>query len=55
MSRDDVQRWKDKYLENIEQQERLQRRWDAGSTCCVAAWCVAVWRPKAATRRSTSA
>lgn len=29
MSRDDVQRWKDKYLENIEQQERLQRRWDA--------------------------
>ena len=23
MSRDDVQRWKDKYLENIEQQERL--------------------------------
>lgn len=23
------QRWKDKYLENIEQQERLQRRWDA--------------------------
>ena len=28
MSRD-VQRWKDKYLENIEQQERLQRRWDA--------------------------
>ncbi|HCE6995772.1 diguanylate cyclase [Pseudomonas aeruginosa] len=29
MSRDDVQRWKDKYLENVEQQERLQRRWDA--------------------------
>lgn len=29
MSRDDAQRWKDKYLENIEQQERLQRRWDA--------------------------
>ncbi|MGC3158953.1 hypothetical protein ACPTF3_29025, partial [Pseudomonas aeruginosa] len=27
MSRDDVQRWKDKYLDNIEQQERLQRRW----------------------------
>lgn len=30
MSRDDVQRWKDKYLENIEQQERLQRRWEIG-------------------------
>lgn len=29
MSRDDIQRWKDKYLENIEQQERLQQRWDA--------------------------
>ncbi|HIE1810477.1 TPA: diguanylate cyclase [Pseudomonas aeruginosa] len=29
MSRDDIQRWKDKYLENVEQQERLQRRWDA--------------------------
>ncbi|MHA6491886.1 diguanylate cyclase [Pseudomonas borbori] len=26
---DDVQRWKDKYLANLEQQEKLERRWDA--------------------------
>lgn len=29
MSRDDSQRWKEKYLSNIEQQERLERRWEA--------------------------
>lgn len=29
MSRDDTQRWKEKYLANIEQQERLERRWEA--------------------------
>ncbi|MNZ47818.1 Response regulator PleD [compost metagenome] len=27
MSRDDSQRWKNKYLENLEQQERIERRW----------------------------
>ncbi|MDH4559659.1 GGDEF domain-containing protein [Pseudomonas sp. BN411] len=26
---DDAQRWKTKYLENLEQQEKLERRWDA--------------------------
>ncbi|NQD93301.1 diguanylate cyclase [Pseudomonas sp. CrR25] len=26
---DDVQRWKDKYLASLEQQEQLERRWDA--------------------------
>ena len=25
---DDVQRWKDKYLESLEQQERLEKRWE---------------------------
>ncbi|MET1079458.1 MAG: diguanylate cyclase [Pseudomonas sp.] len=25
---DDVQRWKNKYLENLEEQEKLERRWD---------------------------
>ena len=25
---DDAQRWKDKYLQNLETQERLERRWD---------------------------
>ncbi|MFV3329723.1 diguanylate cyclase [Pseudomonas sp. NY15437] len=29
MSRDDDQRWKQKYLDNLEQQEKLERRWDA--------------------------
>ncbi|CDF81602.1 diguanylate cyclase [Pseudomonas knackmussii B13] len=29
MSRDDTQRWKEKYLANIEQQERLEQRWEA--------------------------
>ncbi|WP_448678592.1 diguanylate cyclase [Pseudomonas nicosulfuronedens] len=29
MSRDDEQRWKQKYLDNLEQQEKLERRWDA--------------------------
>ncbi|WP_371370194.1 diguanylate cyclase [Pseudomonas sp. QL9] len=29
MSRDDTQRWKEKYLANIEQQERLEKRWEA--------------------------
>lgn len=28
MSRDDNQRWKEKYLANIDQQERLERRWE---------------------------
>ncbi|MBO3276104.1 GGDEF domain-containing protein [Pseudomonas schmalbachii] len=27
MSRDDSQRWKTRYLENLEQQERIERRW----------------------------
>lgn len=26
---DDAQRWKDKYLESLEQQEKLEKRWDA--------------------------
>ncbi|AYC30941.1 GGDEF domain-containing protein [Pseudomonas cavernae] len=26
---DDAQRWKDKYFDNLEQQEQLERRWDA--------------------------
>src|SRR3989338_9606020 len=26
---DDAQRWKSKYLESLEQQEKLERRWDA--------------------------
>ncbi|MDN6855130.1 diguanylate cyclase [Pseudomonas sp. CAN2814] len=29
MSRDDDQRWKQKYLDGLEQQEKLERRWDA--------------------------
>lgn len=29
MSRDDEQRWKQKYLDSLEQQEKLERRWDA--------------------------
>ncbi|MDF3931542.1 GGDEF domain-containing protein [Pseudomonas citronellolis] len=29
MSRDENQRWKEKYLANIEQQERLESRWEA--------------------------
>ncbi|HBX56768.1 GGDEF domain-containing protein [Pseudomonas sp. UBA2684] len=29
MSTDDVQRWKEKYLSSLEQQEKLERRWDA--------------------------
>ncbi|MBB4861997.1 diguanylate cyclase [Pseudomonas nitritireducens] len=29
MSRDDDQRWKQKYLDSLEQQEKLERRWDA--------------------------
>lgn len=29
MSRDDEQRWKEKYLNSLEQQEKLERRWDA--------------------------
>ena len=29
MSNEDVQRWREKYLKSIEQQEKLQRRWDA--------------------------
>lgn len=29
MSREDDQRWKQKYLDNLEQQEKLERRWDA--------------------------
>ncbi|WP_374441310.1 GGDEF domain-containing protein [Pseudomonas panipatensis] len=29
MSRDDNLRWKEKYLTNLEQQERLERRWDS--------------------------
>jgi hypothetical protein len=26
---DEAQRWKEKYLKSIEQQEKLERRWDA--------------------------
>lgn len=26
---DEASRWKEKYLKNIEQQDKLQRRWDA--------------------------
>jgi len=26
---DDAERWKEKYLKSIEQQEKLERRWDA--------------------------
>jgi len=26
---DDASRWKEKYLKNIEQQDKLQKRWDA--------------------------
>ena len=26
---DDAQRWKSKYLESLEQQEKLERRWNA--------------------------
>ncbi|MGH8355374.1 MAG: hypothetical protein ACRERY_17900, partial [Pseudomonas sp.] len=26
---DEAQRWKTKYLQSLEQQERLERRWDA--------------------------
>lgn len=26
---DETQRWKEKYLKSIEQQEKLERRWDA--------------------------
>lgn len=29
MSTNDAQRWKEKYLKSIEQQEKLERRWDA--------------------------
>ena len=29
MMTDDAQRWKSKYLESLEQQEKLERRWDA--------------------------
>jgi diguanylate cyclase len=25
---DEAQRWKEKYLKSIEQQEKLERRWD---------------------------
>ncbi len=29
MSSEEAQRWKEKYLKSIEQQEKLERRWDA--------------------------
>lgn len=52
---DDSQRWKAKYLESLEQQERQEKRWKTAWTCCVVAWCALRWLPKAATRWLTSA
>jgi hypothetical protein len=52
---DDAQRWKEKYLQSIEQQEKLERRWAPGSTCCAVVWCAARWRLKGPTARSINA
>jgi hypothetical protein len=48
---DDAQRWKEKYLKSIEQQDKLERRWAAVSTCCAAVWYAVRWPLKAPTGR----
>ena len=62
---DDAQRWKAKYLENLEQQEKLEQRWEARLDLLRRGLVLfnrvsfvvlgAPWPPKVRTRRSTSA
>ena len=52
---DDAQRWKEKYLKSIEQQDKLERRWAARLDLLRRGLCAARWRPRAPTRSSISA
>lgn len=52
---DEAQRWKEKYLKSIEQQESSNVDGTPGSTCCAVVWCAAPWRRKAPTAWSISA
>jgi len=51
MERADVERWKSKYLESLENLERLEAGGKTAWIWCVVASCAAVWPPKATTRR----
>ncbi len=46
---DDAQRWKEKYLLSIEQQESSNAVGLHALICCAAGWCVARWRRKVPT------
>ena len=52
---DDAQRWKEKYLHSIEQQEKLERRWAARLDLLRRGWYAARWRLKVPTARSINA
>lgn len=52
---DEAQRWKEKYLKSIEQQEKLERRWDARLDLLRRGWYAALWRPRVPTARLTCA
>lgn len=52
---DDAERWKEKYLKGIEQQDKLESAGMRGSICCDAVWCAAVWRQRALTAPSMNA
>ncbi len=52
---DEAQRWKEKYLKSIEQQEKLERRWDARLDLLRRGLVRSTWRRKVLTAPLTNA